>query len=456
MMQMRPLHTLKPISHDLPMKSIQSTYLILIFFLFPVFGEGQVPLMTLDNAIALGLKNNFDILMAKNLAVSAANDYSYALGAFLPTLNGTASDSWASDNLNQKYASGTVINRNGVTSSSLDLAANLNWTLFDGLKVFAEAKQLEAIKSMGELNVKNQVNNTVAAIIDAYYNVVQQKQDLKSLEELMTISQERLDIATRQFNVGSGSKLNELQAQVDLNTQKSAFLLQQTAIEQSKSLLNQLISIPANNTDYEVVDTIPVDLSLRYEALKLQIFTNNVPLLVQQKNMDISRLQLKEAQAARYPTISFDPTYSYSLAKSPEGFVSYNESKGLTYGFTAAVPIFNQFINNRLIKDARLNIEFQQLSLDSLKNFTDLTLQTSYNNYDYYKKALLLDLENQGVAEENARVALATFEQGQSTMVDVRVAEQSLQDAIYKLISDRYNAKVAEVNLLQLNGDLVK
>jgi outer membrane protein len=421
----------------------------------PALGQ-EHPMMTLENAIALGLKNNYDILIAKNEAAVSANDYSFAFGAFLPSLNGTASDSWSVTNLNQKYVSGTYINKNGVTSSNLDLAANLNWTLFDGLKVFATAKQLQEIKIQGALSVKNAVNNTVARIIDAYYNVVQQTQDLKSLEELMNISQQRLDIATKQFNVGSGSKLNMLQAQVDLNTEKEAYLQQLMFIDQGKSSLNQLLQIEADKTDYRVTDSIPVNLSLGYEALKTRIFTGNIPLQVLQKNVDIATQQLREAQANRWPVISFDPNYSYTLSQSHGGFLLYNQTKGLTYGFTATVPIFNQFNNSRLVRDSRLNIDYQRLTLDSEKTSIDLNLENAYDNYEYYKKALLLDEQNQGVASENVKVALASFQQAQTTMVDLRVAQQSFQDASYKLISDRYNVKVAETSLEQLQGDLVK
>jgi len=419
-------------------------------------GQNQHPLMTLDNAIAIGLKNNYDILMAKNQAAVSANDYSFAFGAFLPTINGLASKSWAVNNVNQKFLSGSSINKKNAISSNTNLSVNLNWTLFDGLKVFAAAHQLAAIKSEGELDVKNQVNNSVAAIIDAYYNIVQQKQNLLSLQQLMDISRQKLDIATRQFNVGSGAKLAMLQAEVDLDSQKSAYLQQQYMLDQDKSALNQLIALPAVNTDYDVVDTIPVDLGMGYDALKVEIFNSNIPLQVQQKNIDISRYLLQEDEAARYPTISFDPSYSYSLSQTAAGFALYSQNRGFTYGFTATIPIFNQFNNTRLVRDARLNIVYQQLSLSNQQSQLDLSLQTAFNNYDYYHKALLLDEQTYSVAQESAQIALATFQQAQSTLIDVQIAQQSLQAASNKLIADRYNLKVAETTLLQLRGSLVK
>ncbi len=425
------------------------------FTWLPAPGQGH-PTMTLDNAIAIGLKNNFDVLLTRNQQEVSANDFRYAFGAFLPTLNGTAGDSWSVNDLNQKYVSGTSIHKNGVTSSNLALAANLNWTLFDGFRVFAEERQFRDIRDQGALSVKNAMNNTVARIIDGYYDVVQLSQGLVSIQDLMGISKQRLEIATQQFNVGSGSKLNMLQAQVDLNTEQEALLLQQMLIGQAKSSLNQLLRIDADKTDYGVTDSIPVDLGLGYEDLKIRIFTDNIPLQIMTKNVDIARQELREAQANRWPVISFDPSYSYTLAQSHGGFALYNQTKGLTYGFTATIPIFNQFNNTRLAGDARLNISYQQISLDSARSNIDLTLENAFDSYEYYKKALLLDEQNNGVATENLKVAITLFQQAQTTMVDVRVAQQSLEDATNKLISDRYNVKVAETTLEQLRGNLVR
>ncbi|TAM96043.1 MAG: TolC family protein [Chitinophagaceae bacterium] len=412
-------------------------------------------LMTLDEAITIGLKNNYNILMAKNQEAAAAVDYQYAFGAFLPTINGSASKTWSTESVSQKYSNGNKVERNGAKSGQTALSANLNWTLFDGLKVFATKDKLKAIEEAGTLTVKNQVVNTIAQIIQSYYNIVQQKEQLASIAEQMSISEERVKIAKNEFTSGLGSKIDLLQAQVDLNSQKAAYLQQQTLIEESKASLNQLIAISVDN-EYSVSDSIPVDTSLNYISIKQVALANNPGLLLAKKNIDISQLALKEVQRSRLPTISFNSSYAFSSNNSEAGFFLLNQTRGLNYGFSASVPIFQGFLHNQQAKNAQLNIAYSQLSLQNQQSLVSVELRNAYKSYEYYIKAIRLAEENLTVAEENVNVNLAAFQQGQVSSLEVKEAQQSLAEARFTLISARYNAKLAETNLLMLKGDIVK
>lgn len=412
-------------------------------------------LMTLDEAITIGLKNNYNILMAKNQEEAAAVDYQYAFGAFLPTINGSASKVWSTESVNQKYSNGNKVERNGARSNQTSLSANLNWTLFDGLKVFATKDKLKAIEEAGTLTVKDQVVNTIAQIIQSYYNIVQQKEQLASIAEQMSISEERVNIAKNEFTSGLGSKIDLLQAQVDLNSQKAAYLQQQTLIEESKASLNQLIAIPVDN-EYSVSDSIPVDTALNYISIKQAALANNPGLLLAKKNIDISQLALKEVQRSRLPTISFNSSYAFSSNNSEAGFFLLNQTRGFNYGFSASVPIFQGFLHNQQAKNAQLNIAYSQLSLQNQQSLVSVELRNAYKSYEYYIKAIQLAEENLTVAEENVKVNLAAFQQGQVSSLEVKEAQQSLAEARFTLISARYNAKLAETNLLMLKGDIVK
>lgn len=434
---------------------LAAIFLIGFLCLCDSFNSQAQQLMTLDNAIIIGLKNNYNILMAKNQEEAAAVNYQYAFGAFLPTLSGTASKVWSTESVNQKYSNGNKVERNGARSNQTALSADLNWTLFDGLKVFATKDKLKAIEEAGILTVKSQVVNTVAEIIQSYYNIVQQKEQLASIAEQMSISEERVKIAKNEFTSGLGSKIDLLQAQVDLNSQKAAYLQQQTLIEESKASLNQLLAIPVDN-EYAVSDSIPVDTALNYVSIKQEALANNPGLLLAKKNIDVSQLALKEVQRSRLPTISFNSSYSFSSNNSEAGFFLLNQTKGLNYGFSASIPIFQGFLINQQAKNAQLNIAYNQLNLQNQQSLVSVALRNAYKSYEYYIKAIRLAEENLSVAEENVKVNLAAFQQGQVSSLEVKEAQQSLAEARFTLISARFNAKIAETNLLMLKGDIVK
>lgn len=416
---------------------------------------GAQQMMSLDDAISIGLKNNYDILMAKNQEDAAALNYHYAFGAFLPTLDVNGSRTWTTANISQKYSNGNDVERNRSRSNNISLSADLDWTLFDGLRVFAAKDRLKAIQEAGTLGVKDQVVATLANIIGAYYAIVQAKQQLASIAEQMSISQERVNIANNKFMSGLGSKIDLLQAQVDLNAQKSAYLLQQTLIEENKATLNQLIALPPDNK-YLVSDTIPVNLGLQLAALQQKAKVNNPGLLLAQKDIDISKLSLKEVQRSRLPTVSFQSSYSYSRQSSQAGFSLFNKNRGLSYGFSASLPIFHGFYTTQQIKSAQLDVAYGELNLKNQQSQVSLQLQNAFKDYDYYKQAMELETQNLDVAEENVKVTLAAFRLGQITSLEIKEAQQSLGAAQLRLITARYNAKLAETNLLRIQGDLLR
>jgi len=433
--------------------------ILLYSFLLCGFTTQAQKILTLEQAIDLALKNNYDIRLAKNDAAIAANDYAYANFAFAPRINGTASKVWNTTQTKQEFLNGSKRDTSGIHSRNFSANVSLSWTLFDGLKMFATRQKLEAMRNLGELAVKDQLVNSVANIIASYYNIVQQKQQLHNVSEQMSISEERVKLSDAKFQTGLGPKTDWLQSKVDYNAQKAAYLRQQALIAQSKSALNQLMAVEAGDTGYDVQDSIPLNMSLSYGELRQQILQKNTGLLVAQQNLTVSRLQLKASKGDYFPVINFNSGYNYSRANSNAATNSfspvYNQNGILNYGFSATVPIFNGFNVKRQVQDARLNVDYQQLMLENTRTKVDLSLSTAFQDYEYYKTAVALEEENMVLARENVMVALERFKQGVSTSIELREAQQSLEDGFNRLINARYNIKLAETQLLRLNGMLI-
>ncbi|PSL22621.1 TolC family protein [Chitinophaga ginsengisoli] len=416
--------------------------------------------LTPEQAIDLALKNNYDIRLAKNDAAITANDYAYANLAFAPRVNGTANKVWNATRTKQEFANGSKRDTSGIHSTTLSANVSLAWTLFDGLKMFATRQKLESLRDLGELAVKDQVINTVANIIAGYYNVVQQKQQLRNLSEQLSISEERVKLSDAKFQTGLGPKTDWLQSKVDYNALKASYLRQQTLIEQSKASLNQLMAVDAGNTQYDVMDTIPLNMELSYGGLRQEALQKNTGLMVAQQNLRVSQLQLKESKGDYFPVINFNSAYNYSRVNSNAATNSfspiYNQNGVISYGFSATIPIFNGLNVKRQVNAAKLNVGYQQLTLENTRTLVDLSLTTAFKDYEYYKTALTLEDENLGLARENVMVAMERFRQGVSTVIEMKEAQQSLEDAYNRLINARYNVKLAETQLLRLNGALVK
>ena len=164
-------------------------------------------MITLQDAIAAALKNNFDILLVRNDSVAAGVDQHYIYAGFLPTVNGTVGRVKTTSAQKQEFDGRPQVEGSGIKTTNLNASVNLNWVLFDGLAMFATRDKINELFNLGKLNVKNQVINSTAEVINAYYIIVRQKQQLKAIEEQMSINEERVKLADRKLSVGPSATI---------------------------------------------------------------------------------------------------------------------------------------------------------------------------------------------------------------------------------------------------------
>ena len=433
------------------------SFKIFILLLLPIAGIAQQNFLTLEDAIGTALQNNYNILMARNDSTSFSVDRSFAYAAFLPRLNATAGKTWNVNAQKQELANGTKRDTSGIRSNNLTGAINLNWTLFDGLRMFATRDRLIELEKFGAYGVRSQMVNTIAAVTTGYYAIVRGKQQLKAIEEQMSISEERVKLADKKLSVGLGAKPELLQAKVDLNAQRSSRLQQITRIQQLKEQLNQLMAVPLTS-NYEVSDSIPINTDLQYGELQTGIANTNPGLLQSKKSIDIAQLSLKERKAELLPTLTFNSAYTYNRLENKAVINNFtplfNRNRGFNYGFGLNVPILNGFNTKRLIQQAKLDVQFQELSYKNQLSLIDVSLSNAFKSYELQKKTLALEEENISLAKENVMIALERFRQGVSTFLELREAQKSLEDAYDRLIAARFNTKISETELLRLKGEI--
>ena len=430
----------------------------LLILLGSLNAHGQ-QMLTVEEAVAAAMKNNFDIALLKNDSTLAALNKSYAYAAFLPRLNAGTGLVFNNNNTKQRLADGRERKQAGIKSDNKTASLNLNWTVFDGFKMFATRDKLEEIVKLGELNIKNQVVNTVSDVIKGYYNIVRQKQQLIAIEEQMSLNDERVNQAEKKLSVGLGAKPELLQAKVDLNAQKAARLKQQTLIDQLKEQLN-LLMVTARGTRYEVADSIPFKSDLKVTDILVAAEKNSPELQVAQQNITIAKLTLKERKAERYPTVNINSAFNFSRTQNQLVINNFtpllNQNRGFNYGITAAIPILNNFNVKRQVQAAQLDINYQSIIYDYQKWRMQIAISNAYKDYELQKKTLQLEQENIVLAKENVYIASERLRLGVTSYLELRETQKSLEDAYNRLIAARYDTKLAETELLRLKGELVR
>lgn len=435
---------------------------VLFFLLLISFGRLSAQQeLTVEQAIALALNKNFDVQLSQNSAEAAGVNDKYAIGVFLPTLNANAS---VIRNANQQRVAYNgvrdTLNSEGRAEAVNSLASvQLNWVLFDGAKMFISRNRLAALDEQAQLNLKNQLTNTISAVIVSYHDIVRQKQQLKSVEEQLAVSDERVKLATRKLDVGIGARPELLQAKVDYNTFKTLAIQQEATIRQLKEQLNNLTGLQLEAV-YDVSDTIIINLGLQRENIEEGIEQKNFLLQSAKKNVEVAEYLVRERRGDFLPVISFTTAYNYNrtnnivLIDPLRPF--FNQTDGYNYGMTMSVPIFNGFSRKRDFQQSKINLNRQQITFNQSKAIVQVGVRNAFIAYTSAKEILLVEEETTVLARENVTIALESFRRGVATFIELRTAQQSMAEAYNRLITARYNAKVAETELLRLNGSLLR
>ena len=415
--------------------------------------------VTLEQVVGLALEKNYDVRIARNLTKSASTNNDYVVGAFLPQVTAGAATVWNENEQNLRFQDESRNNSGEAESNNISGSVQLTWTLFDGTRMFSTRERISQLAEQSELALKDQMVNTIALIINNYYDIVRQKQQLLAIQEQMSVSEERVKLAEKKLQVGTGIKPELLQAKVDYNAQRAQVLQQETIIAQLKEQLNNIVGLQLPAV-YDVADTIIIDLNLRPDESFDNLDNTNYSLLAARRNLSIANLSLRERRAEYLPFFNFNAAYNFSRNDNtkqinPFGPV-YSQTQGFNYGFSVTLPILTGFNTRRLAQLAKIEIDRQQLLYDQQRNTVNVDLHNAFINYDNAKSILMIEEETIGLAKENVYIALESFKRGVNTFIELRTAQQSLAEAYNRLISARFNAKLAETELLRLNGSLLQ
>lgn len=426
-------------------------FVVLISFL-SLIARGQERL-TLQEAITIAMQNNYDIKISKNNVAIAKNNANIGNAGMLPNLTGNYSNGGSIQNTRQTPATGADRVITGAKSTNNDIGADLNWTVFDGFSMFANYDRLKELQKQGEVTSRLAILTTVADVITAYYDVVRQQKLVIAADSAIDISVFRENIAKTKLQLGRGSKLDVLTAQVDYNTDTSNYLQQKNALQVAKVRLNQIMVRNVNLT-FSVDNDITIDQALIYSQLAELSQKQNPNVQNAFINQRIAALNLKSIKGARFPVVSLNSGYSRSNSTSPTGFNQKFAANGFTYGVTASLNIFNGFLQRQQERNAKIDIENSSLNLDKTKLDVSSQLLTAYQNYSTYLDLVKLEQRNVDIAKENLDITLAKYRLGSIAPLELREAQRNSIDAQNRFIEMQYQAKLAEITLKEISGNI--
>lgn len=422
---------------------------LLLFFCF-VKGNAQ-QVLSLEEAVKIALENNYEIKIAKNdLKISLTNVAAGNAG-MLPTATASITQNNNLQNLSQTRSDGTTTSLNNAKSNSLNYGVGLDWTIFDGFKMFAKKEQLQELKKLGETQLKLTIITKISDVQAAYYNLVQQQQQLAALDSTIVISNQRVNLAKNRYTIGKASKLEVLNAQVDINTDKVTLLRQQELYKNSKIMLNELLARDTH-IDFKVVSDFTVDSKLEFAELKSLAEKQNPQIQALIISKKVAELELKQVKSGRYPTVALNTGYNFAENESSLGFTTESSARGLNYGFSASLNLFDGFAQKRNEKIAGIQIENAAIQIDQQNQILNSQLATSYQTYLTNLQLINLEETNEAIAKQNLDITLDKFHIGTITTLEFRTAQLNYVNAKVRFSDAQFQAKLSEIALKELAG----
>ena len=430
--------------------NIKTGFLCIVMAL-PFFGKAQ-QMMTLENAIDTALRNNFDIQIAKNEVDIATRNNTFGMAGGLPYVSANAGDNGSLTTINQNKSDGTSSNILNQGENAVNAGVSGNITLFNGFRITATKERLNRLQNLSEIQLNQQVQNTMADIMVTYYDIIRQQNYLKIIQNSLDVSNQKLDIVNVKKNVGMADAVETLQAQTDVNSAQQQLELQKLVVEQNKADLLLLISSKSNKP-FSVTDTIVVDTTLQLESI-LNYLDRNPQYMSAEQQVLIDEQVVKEVSAQRYPSVKLNAGYDFYNANLNKGALTMNQNYGPTAGINLQIPIFNGNIYKTQKDVAKIRVDNSKLEKERLKNSLTTQAAKLYRSYSTTLQQIESQRTNFEMTKQLVDVVLQKYHVSQATILDVKAAETSYENAAYLLINLLYTAKVSEIELKQLTYSL--
>lgn len=422
-------------------------YLFLFFFISPFIGTAQSRL-TLQDAVALALKNNLAVQIAgNNNQIATLNNHKSIAGAS-PVVTANLNNQESVVNINQELNTGVKLNRNAATNNVTNGNVTGTIVLYNGLRIKTTLQRLQETQNQSLQLLNAEVLNSIAATYVAYYTVVRQQLTYKMQEKNVQLSKERLALISFKKEAGLANNADIFQAEIDLNTRQQDLQNSLLAIQQAKTSLYGVINI-ALDTNLIVQDTIITQAFIPLSNVLAGI-QNNPIINVAQSQIKISELLEKETMALGIPTLRANAGISYNRNQANGGQLLLNQNYGPFVSLGVQIPIYNGGAAKRQLQTAKINTQNAKLAQQSTA--VSLKTQAMQTHQTYTNSLQQISLQKQSVAlsEKLLQLTLEKYKLNTATSIELREAQLSYEEAVLRLINLNFTTKLAEIELGRL------
>jgi outer membrane protein len=409
--------------------------------------------LSLADALRISLDSNRSYRASVLDARSAADAVSWGEAGLLPKVDASASYAKSINDTRQERIGTAAEVKSGAASTSKLAGVTGTWTVFDGFASLAAYKRLSATAAIADERREAARQDLAANVTLFYVDVVRQRTVLAALDSAVALSRERVKITQGKYGFGSVSKLELLQAQLDLNADLSARLKQALALDNARRNLNRMLARD-DSAAFDVEDSISLSAPPPFGGLRSAALDGSPAVRQAALTQKLASAGYREYVGRLFPSVGLSLGYNYALTESEAGFIKSNEAYGPTYGINVKMNLFDGFTLGDDYRNAKRAMAKAGLQYDEAKSQVDASLSEAHAAYLASLEVLALETSNLSLARENVGIAMERLRLGTIASLELRAAQEKFVSAETRLVAARFESKRAETELLRLAGRL--
>jgi outer membrane protein TolC len=409
-------------------------------------------LMTLEDAIAIGLQKNFDLQLRHQEWKIAKNRNHPGRAGKLPGVNSFLNWNNSLNYSRLKFISGVEQVANNAFNTNLSGALQVDYPLLDGGKSRNRQEILGYMELISSREMEVGSQNLVADIGQAYLAIQLQQSYIETLAEQLAFSQQRYFVAIKRKEIGSGSLLDLMQSEIALRTDSTEWVKQRNVNEILKVNLLSLINL-APEVPYQFEALVEPDPLPSYSLLEDLLYKQNPEVLRQKADVMRVEAEYKLSQSERIPTLQVFTGVSGTYSQSAVGFVLSNVGMSPFAGIGIAYPIWDGKVRKLDQANAKISWESAKIQMEQTKIDLSNRLFSSYKNYQNALEVVAIEKANVKLAKRNLEIAKDSYEAGGLSDLELRSIQNILLDAQFKVLSSIRVVSEEKWNIYRITGD---
>lgn len=433
--------------------------IIFLFLVLMSFGmAAQETTLSRAEAVEAALEHNYGIKISRNEVEIAENNKSIFNSGYLPSLTGLAGTTYDLNDRVTKPEGEEDIEQNNIENKLYRGSLNVDYLIFDGLGRLYNYKSLKEQYDLSQLEARETIENTILELFSVYFEIARLYENIDVLEETLRISKERVVRAQYQFDYGQTNNLAVLNARVDVNNDSINLIQARQQLHNTKRDLNVLLDREIDDRDYIVDTTVNFIPRLQLDLMMENAEENNVRLLQSEKAITISKYDIKVSKSGYLPSVGLTGSYGWNRNESAESAFfpgSTTTTNGLSAGLNLTWNIFDGGRTRVQVQNAKISSETRELLRKQIELEVKRDIANALGTYENKLYVFHVQEDNVATNLDNFNRTQEQYKLGQVTSIEFRQAQINLLNARTSLNLAKYDAKLSELELLRLTGQLL-